>query len=471
MKKVLIITYYWYPSGGSGVQRWLKTTKYLDEFGWQPIVYTAENAEYPVIDYSLKDDINPNIIEIKQPIKEPYGAYKKLFRKGKTENVKSGFIKNENESTFQKFKNNIAIWIRGNFFIPDARCLWIKPSVKYLTEYLHNNNIDAIISTGPPHSMHMIALELRKKFNIPWIADFRDPWTKIDFYEQLKLTKLADKKHHKLELEVLQTADKIVTVSNSCAKDLEAICNKKVEVITNGFDTIPKDIEKEKFYKENFVISHIGVLPENRNAPILWKALSELTTENKTFGDKLKIELIGHVDGSILEDIKKLNLNSYLKTTEYIPHDKVIAKQKMASLLLLLINKTKNSKGILTGKLFEYLATFNPILAIGPTDGDVADILSETKAGKIIDYNDKDSIKEYILEIFNNYIYNYNKKDGISSTYSNTNNRINYNYINNNYNNDNSNLILKYSRKELTKEYAKILDSVLENNSSNNNDN
>lgn len=438
MKKVLIITYYWYPSGGSGVQRWLKTTKYLPEFGWQPIVYTAENAEYPVLDYSLKDDINPNILEIRQPIKEPYNAYKKLFKRGEKENVKSGFIKKENESSFQKIKNNIAIWIRGNFFIPDARYLWIKPSVKYLSEYLKNNKVDAIISTGPPHSMHVIAMKLRKTFNIPWIADFRDPWTGIDFYEQLKLTKLADKKHHNLEKQVLQTADKIVTVSNSCAKSLEEICKKKVDVITNGFDNIPEDTEKDDFYKNNFVISHIGVLPENRNAPKLWDALSELTAENKNFKEKLKIELIGHIDGVVIENIKKLDLEKNLIITEYIPHNKVVSKQKMSSLLLLLINKTKDSKGILTGKLFEYLATFNPILAIGPTDGDVANILSETNAGIIIDYENKDLMKKYILQVFNSY----NNNDKAIKT-------------------ENSELILKYSRKELTKQYSKLLDDIV----------
>ena len=204
MKRVLIITYYWPPSGGSGVQRWLKMSKYLPENGWQPVIYTAEDAEYPVEDQSLEQDVAPEAEIIRRPIVEPYTFYKKFLGIKKGEKVKAGFI---NEGTKKAgWKENVSVWLRGNLFIPDARCWWIKPSVHYLKNYLKEHPVDAIISTGPPHSMHLIAKALHKKFNIPWIADFRDPWTDIDFYTDLKLTRYADRKHHRLEKVALDGA-------------------------------------------------------------------------------------------------------------------------------------------------------------------------------------------------------------------------------------------------------------------------
>ncbi|MEA3317025.1 MAG: glycosyl transferase family 1, partial [Bacteroidota bacterium] len=184
-KKVLIITYYWPPSGGAGVQRWLKFAKFLPKYGWNPIIYTPENGEIPVTDKSLHKDISKETKVIKRKIWEPYTWYKKFIGQKNNQKINVGFL---SENQKPKFTEKISVWIRGNFFIPDARKFWIKPSVKFLKTYLKNNNVDAIISTGPPHSMHLIAMQLQKKLNLPWIADFRDPWTNIDFYEDLLLT-------------------------------------------------------------------------------------------------------------------------------------------------------------------------------------------------------------------------------------------------------------------------------------------
>ena len=181
MRRVLIITYYWPPSGGSGVQRWLKMSKYLPENGWQPVIYTADDAEYPVEDKSLEKDVAPETEVIRRPIVEPYSFYKKFLGIKKGEKVKAGFINEGAKKT--GWKESLSVWLRGNLFIPDARCWWIKPSVRYLKKYLKEHPVDAMISTGPPHSMHLIARALHKKFNIPWVADFRDPWTDIDFYK------------------------------------------------------------------------------------------------------------------------------------------------------------------------------------------------------------------------------------------------------------------------------------------------
>ena len=396
MRRVLIITYYWPPSGGSGVQRWLKMSKYLPENGWQPVIYTAKDAEYPVEDPSLDQDVAPEAEVIRRPIVEPYNFYKKFLGMKKGEKVKAGFI-NEGEKK-NGWKENLSVWLRGNLFIPDARCWWVKPSVRFLKRYLKEHPVDAMISTGPPHSMHLIAKALHKKFNIPWVADFRDPWTDIDFYKDLKLTRCADKKHHRLEYQVLTEATKVVTVGWDCAKGLESHGAKDVEVITNGYDDLGKicvKTDENPSLRDHqslpFTMSHIGIIGENRNPETLWQAISELADKD------LKIRLIGQVDNSVIESIKRNNIEKLVEIVPYIPHNQVIEEQANSDVLLLFVNNTPNAKGILTGKIFEYMASGRPILCIGPEDGDSARILSETQTGITVDFNDKEKMKSVIL--------------------------------------------------------------------------
>lgn len=223
MKKVLVITYYWPPSGGAGVQRWLKFVKYLRLYGWEPVVYTPSNPELPVTDNSLLNEIPDGLTVLKHPLWEPYQLYKRFS--GRSENINTGFL---TEKGVTGWKEKLSVWVRGNFFIPDARKFWIKPSVKFLSGYLEKNQIHAIVSSGPPHSMHLIALSLKKKFNLPWLADFRDPWTGIDYYNDLMLTGYADRKHHKMEQEVLQKADAIVSVGYDMSRNFEKVDRKSV---------------------------------------------------------------------------------------------------------------------------------------------------------------------------------------------------------------------------------------------------
>jgi len=399
-KKVLIITYYWIPSGGSGVQRWVKFAKYLPSFGWEPIIYTPQNPEFPSIDNSFEKDIASDIKVLKTPIWEPYNVYRKLTNK-KNETINAGFI---SEGKKTGWKDKLSIWIRGNFLIPDPRRFWIKPSVRYLTEYLQKNPVDMIITTGPPHSMHFIGLGLKKRFpEIPWIADFRDPWTNIYFYKELKLSKLADQIHHKLEKKIIQSADIVVVVSNGMKEELSRLQPKQIEVITNGFDE--DDIPTSKSNLDvKFSISHIGLFTEYQNPKNLWKILSEICNENPDFKSNLQIKLIGKVDFSVIESIQQYNLDSFLIQTPYLPHNKAIENQQSSQiLLLLLMNKTGNYKSILTGKLFEYLAAKRPILAFGPTDGDAAAILTETGGGTMIDFSDEKTIKQTILDYYTSY--------------------------------------------------------------------
>ncbi len=396
MKKVLIITYYWIPSGGAGVQRWVKFTKYLRDFGWEPIIYTPENPEFPSIDTSFEKDIHADIQVIKTPIWEPYTIYRNLTGK-KNQPLNAGFI---SENKKQGWKDKLSIWIRGNFLIPDPRRFWIKPSVRFLSTYLTQNQVDAIITTGPPHSMHLIGLGLKKNFpTLPWIADFRDPWTNIDFYKDLNLSWVSDKIHHRLENKIIQCADSIVVVSNGMKDEYELMKPKHIQVITNGYDdsdVLKVSVELDK----KFSISHIGTLNAARNPKIVWKVLSDICAENADFKADLQIQLVGKVDFSVMEDIKNRGLTGNLLKIDYLSHSEAIAKQQSSQILMLLINNSGNAKGILTGKFYEYLAAKRPILAVGPTDGDAASVLNQTGAGKMVDFEDEKATKEAILDYY-----------------------------------------------------------------------
>ena len=399
MKRVLIITYYWPPSGGSGVQRWLKMSKYLPEYGWQPMIYTTENAEYPIVDPSLEKDVAPEVEVIRRPIFEPYRFYKKFLGIKPEETMKIGFIDEKGKK--KRWKSNLSLWIRGNLFIPDARRWWVKPSVRYLKEYLKTHPVDAIISTGPPHSMHLIAMRLKKELGIPWIADFRDPWTEIDYYGDLHLTRWADRKHHRLEREVLTSADKVVTVAPDGARRLGRLGNRNVRVVYNGFDR-DDDAQTPVSLPEKFTLTYLGVLSKTQNPENLWEALGELAKTDNEFGSSLRINMIGQIDNSVVKSIEEQGLGENVSYSSYIPHSEVSAAHRSSTILLLLLmpDSEPRAKGLLTGKLFEYLASGRPILCIGPEDGDAARILNETHAGTTISFGDKDKMRSEIIRLY-----------------------------------------------------------------------
>ena len=402
MKKVLIITYYWPPSGGAGVQRWLKFVKYLRDFGWEPVIYTPSNPEYPVIDETLAKDIPAGIEVISTKIWEPYAFYKKFTGRKNSEKVHPGLLSDKKSSGLIE---QLSVWIRGNLFIPDARKFWIKPSIMFLYKYLANNQVDAIISTGPPHSMHLIALGVKKRLHIPWLADFRDPWTDIDFYKDLKISAYADEKHRTLELKTIKGCDAMVVVSGDMKVNYEKMGGNNIHLITNGFD--PEDMIDQTVIRDTkFSIAHVGSLPPNRNPKMLWQALAELSESLPNFRNDLEIKLAGNVDKSVFDDLTRLKLNNQLNLIEYVSHDKVGFLLTQSAVLLLAINNSPNAKGILTGKFFEYLAAGRPILAIGPSNGDLAQILKESDAGEIADYNDLEEIKKIITSMYEKFLLN-----------------------------------------------------------------
>lgn len=395
-KKILIITYYWPPAGGPGVQRWLKFAKYLPDFGWKPVIYTPENPSYPLLDETLMKDVPENIEIVRTKIWEPYQLAEKLNKSNKK--FKAGqFDVGKNQS----WKSKLSIWVRGNFFIPDARVFWVKPSVTFLEKYLKENNINTIVTSGPPHSLHLIGLGLKSKMpNLKWIADFRDPWTEISYYKHLKLTKSSDKKHRQLESAVFKNSDITLATSYTDAENFRkaganAVC------ITNGFDESDSG-EKAKGQKgENkFILSYIGVLEQLRNPENLWKALDELIKENADFADDFTLKFVGRIDDKILSAIENSNLKNHILNLGYLAHGKAVEEMQNSDMLLITNFPNESSKGIIPGKIFEYLASGKQILSFGPEKADVAKILEETQAGKHFNYQDTETVKKFILEKF-----------------------------------------------------------------------
>lgn len=429
-KKVIIITYYWPPSGGSGVQRWLKFVKYLRQNNWEPIIFKPVKAEYPELDSSLEKDVPKDIQVLESPIWEPYQLYKSFTGRDKNKKVQVGFL---NEDKKPGKLEKIAVWLRGNIFIPDARKFWIKPGVKKLNSWLKENNVDAIVSTGPPHTTHLIAMKVATQNKIPWLADFRDPWTQIDFYDKLMLTKRADRKHKRLEKLVLKKANKVVTVSPSWAKDLEQLGAENVEVITNGFDE-DDFTHPPAFNYDNFTITHLGSMNVDRNPFVLWEVLADICKDNIQFKKDLKIKFIGKTDYSILRSLEELKLDEYLVNFKYLPHDKALEEASNSAILLLALNDTPNIQGIIPGKIFEYLALNRPILCTGTTTGDSAAILKETNCGEVVGFRDYDSTKALILKWYELF---QNKKLTISSSSKD-----------------------KFSRQSLTKKMGALLDEI-----------
>ncbi len=393
-KRVLIITYYWPPGTGAGVFRWLKFSKFLGDFGWEPVIYTPENPEAQGTDHSLEKDIPGGITVLRRPIREPYRYYKILTGRKQEEKIQSGFL---SERRKPGLADKVATWIRGNCFIPDARKFWIKPSVRFLTRWLHDNPVDAILSTGPPHSMHIIGMKLKERFGMPWLADFRDPWTQIDFYDKLMLTPRADRKHRRLEQKVLSRADKLLTVSQHGAHDMEKICGRHVEVVTNGFD--PDDFsDLPPTDKQEFCITHLGSMNADRNPDMLWKVLSGLVMSDPFFSEYLKVRLIGKTDFSVQESLIHYGIHPFVECIPPLSHHQALAKAATSAILLLPLNNTPNVMGITTGKLFDYLGLRRPILCIGPPSGDAATIIRETQSGTTVHFHDENRCRDTLMK-------------------------------------------------------------------------
>lgn len=383
------------------MQRWLKFTKFLPSYGWKPYIYTAENGEYSSLDPDLHKEVPAEAVVNKRPIFEPFGLYRRLTGGKKEDKIVPGFL---DTGLKGDWKSRFILWIRSNLFIPDARMFWIRPSIKYLKKYIADNQIEIIITTGPPHSLHLIGLKLKEKLKITWIADFRDPWTNIDYFEKLDLTSFARKKHHSLEKKVLQGADEVITVGKTWKEELEEISGREIRLLYNGYDEeddITQNTEVQKY--KGFVISYFGVMGDARNHPVFWKGIKQLIEEDADFRNNIKVKVTGETTPSVKKSIEEFQLQDYVEFLPNVPHNQVIEEEKKSSLLYLSVNRTAAPKGIITGKIFEYLISGVPILCIGPTDGDAAEILRVTQGGYTVDFDDLEGFTSYLDKAFQQY--------------------------------------------------------------------
>ena len=380
------------------MQRWLKFVKYLTRKGWEPMVFTPENPSFTIKDESLNKDIPATVEVIRFPIWEPYHIFfglQRLF--GKKNISQSDLITTGKKSFFQK----VSSWVRGNFFIPDARVFWVKPSVKIIGDLITSNQITKIITTGPPHSIHLIGLRLKKKYpDLKWIADFRDPWSEWDLLDTLSLTSIAKARHSQLENQVLTTADRVITIAPYHVDRLKALSSRDVDLITNGFD-VEDFTSIERIPNQRFMIRHIGIVDELRDPKPVMEVIKKICKEHPDTASQIRVEFIGHVNSNFQDYINSDTvLSNVVSFRKHVPHNELLKIYGQTELQLLVLAHTAIAPGNLPGKLFEYLASGNQILAIGPIEGDAAQVIRKTNAGVIHERGDVEGIRESILHFY-----------------------------------------------------------------------
>ncbi len=429
MKRVLVIAYYWPPSGGSGVQRWVKFVKYLPAEGWEPVVFAPLNADYPSLDPSFQAEVPADVEVLRGRIWEPYAAYRKLTGAKSTQVT-------EISSGKKTWKQRLSLWIRANLFVPDPRVGWVKPSVKTLKAYLKEHPVDAIVTTGPPHSVHMIGLRLHQALGVPWIPDFRDPWSRMYYLKYLPMTPATWRKLCRLEQKVLDQSTTVLACTPLVQEEFRVQTQTPVACITNGFD-------EEDFTGPapegdgHFNITHTGLFAADGNPLTLWKVLGQVAAEDAAFRDTLRLRLVGKVDREVLDAIAAEGLADNIVAVGPRNHAEAVREQRSATILLLPLRNDPEYRPILPGKLFEYLAARRPVLGIGQPDGAMARVLTATQAGITADWADAAAMKEFIGTAWAQF-----REGGVPATAGD---------------------IGPYTRRNLTKALAQLLEKVSKN--------
>lgn len=390
---VLLISYYFPPAGGPGVQRVLKFCKFLPQFGFRPFILTVKNGEFPAEDPSLEKDIPPGTVINRTFIPEPYAGYKLFTGMKKSEKTGVAFVK-KGSSSKESWKEKLSVWIRGNLFVPDARVLWRFTAVPAGIRLVKKEKIPVIFSSGPPHSVHLTAMAISKKTGCAWVADFRDPWTGIDYYQKLRLTLPADRLHHRLERKVLQTATDIVVVSESMKTDFSRITTRPVTIIPNGYDEEELPAGTLQPPPDKLVIGYIGNMYPVKNWAEVFGTIRRWLKDNPELKTRLELKFAGNEDGSVLSLIRENGLEANTRLLGYLPHDRALEELFSCHALLLVVNQEPGNTHVLTGKLFEYLSTGCPILFSGPIPGDAWSLLNQAgNAHRLSETNPADLMK------------------------------------------------------------------------------
>lgn len=400
MKRVLLISYYFPPSGGPGVQRTLKFVRYLPEFGWQPTVLTvdARHAAYPDIDATLEEEVPAHVEVIRTKAWDPYGGYARFMGRQKSDAIGVSFVSDKDRG----WREHLARWVRANIFVPDARVGWVPFAARKAYDLNGDIQFDAVVTTGPPHSTHLIGRSMARRAGVPWLADFRDPWTGVFYYADLPATAISRRLDRRLETKVLSQADVVTVVSPSMEAGLRKRVDRTYECVPNGFD--PSDFASVKVQQRpgQFAIRYVGNLGPSQNSPLLWRSIANVVERMESEVD-LTVDFVGNVDNDVIASARSAGLGDNISTTGYVSHDRAIQCMAEAAVLLLLIPNVPEAAEIVTGKIYEYMASRRPILAIGPPEGDAGRILDETGSGRMFTRDDVDGIEAFLLEELNRF--------------------------------------------------------------------
>lgn len=393
--KLFLLLYYWPPAGGPGVQRWLGFTRYLVEFGWDITVVVPANAAYPLEDFSLNADIHPDLRIVRVPILEPGQLGRWLFPVT-NRRISSGIISEHDPSLTER----VLLRIRANVFVPDARVAWIQPAVRSLKKLMSSEERPILITSGPPHSLHLAGMRLKEMLpEIRWFADFRDPWTGISYHRRLPLGPRAKRRHIELERQVLHKADRILVTSEATRREFERLARNPIGVFTNGYD-----INTQGFHpRPEFSWVHVGSLLTERNPGFLWEVLGNLSETHEIIRRELRLDFWGAVSEEVLSRVRAHGLGFALNQRGYAAHKDVPEILGTAQILLLIEADHPGKKEIIPGKLFEYLSSGRPVVAIGPDQWEAGRIVEETDSGYYLRYGESERLKQTIVELFRIY--------------------------------------------------------------------
>jgi len=437
-KKVLVITYYFPPSGGAGVQRTLKFVKYLREFGWEPIVLTAKNADYPAYDESLLSEIPEGIKVYRSRIFEPYRLYRKFTGRKAAESTDIATLSLGQKSK-KKLSERLSEWIRATFFIPDARIGWLFFAYFKGKRILKKENVQIIYSSAPPYTTHLIGNKLHLASKLPWVVDFRDSWIGWVSTPQWR-PKLSRAIEMKMEASVLRHADQILTVTRGIKEDLLSrhpeFRRQAWHLLPNGFDAADFDSIQPKEKDGVLTITYSGSLYGPRNPESLLRALELLQKEDSWISTKIRVRIVGRVGESVIDDIQTSSVKNCFEIVGYLRHKQSLEYLLGTDLLLLIIDSARVSHGIIPGKVYEYIGAGLPILALAP-EGETAELIRSNDLGYVFDPKDVSSLKETLLKLIAN------KKNGKL------------------LGNGNKAVQKKFERREHTKELVKILDKLV----------